>query len=176
MSDDLEMFLNWYTRVPSIGMVPTVDPVHYLDGVTCVTMYRKAPYQVQMFIVPPNHIIPAHTHPNVDSFEVYVGGQINFSHSGKWVATEEEVYGEIDEMPQLRGRAIRVLPNDLHGGTFGPKGGVFLSVQKWLNGKEPTCVAADYDGPVMGPEHMAHVTDGAPELRKTLTAADALNG
>ena len=29
---------------------------------------------------------------------------------------------------------------------MGPTGGIFLSVQQWLNGVKPSCVGMDYDG------------------------------
>lgn len=127
-----------------------------------------------MFVVPPNYIIPEHTHPNVDSFEVYMGGQIRFSHSGKWVISEDEFNVPTSlGYPKAGGKTIRVRPNDLHGGVFGPAGGVFLSIQHWLNGVKPHCVAADYNGVVMGPNHLASVKFGDAVLKESLSAADA---
>ena len=73
----------------------------------------------------------------------------------------------------MRGRVIRVRSNDKHGGVFGPSGGVFFSVQRWLNGVKPHCVSADYNGVVMGPDHMAGVVFGDAELKPELTPTDA---
>jgi hypothetical protein len=171
--DELTAFLEWWAKAPNVGFVPFDSPVHYIDGVTCVTLYRKAPFQVQMFIVPPDYIIAEHTHPNVDSYEVYCGGNINFSHSQKWVAPQEMLVPDEQGLAKMRGQYIRVRPNDLHGGTFGPQGGVFMSVQHWLNGLEPTCVASDYIGVVSGPEHLAHVKTGAPVFKEVRTPKDA---
>ena len=55
---------------------------------------------------------------------------------------------------------MRVRPNDVHGGVFGPGGGVFLSIQHWLNGVEPHCVARDYTGITMGRDHQSKVLFG----------------
>jgi quercetin dioxygenase-like cupin family protein len=170
MSDTLALFLDWFLHQNVIGRVPFGSAVHSVEGVTSILMYREAPFQVQMFAVPPNHIIPQHTHPNVDSFEVYVGGEIRFSHKGKWVSEQPKA---VDGLPDLRGSIIRVLPNDPHGGVFGPSGGVFFSVQHWLNGVPPSCVANDYSGVVMGADHMAKVERGAPILKHKLTWRDA---
>lgn len=173
--DQLEGFLHWFLQtMPNLGMIPLHGAVDKIEDVYSVLWYREPPFQVQMFIVPPNYVIPEHTHPNVDSFEVYLGGQIRFSHRGKWVVDQEalEVPGPMGTAP-LRGYTIRVKPDDLHGGTFGPAGGVFLSVQHWLNGVEPHCVSADYDGIVMGPKHKDRVICGTPVLHETLTAKDA---
>lgn len=174
-ADPLERFLKSFLAKGSpIGYVPLLGAVRYIDGVTAVLWYRKAPFQIQLFVVPPNHIIPEHTHPNVDSYEVYIGGQIRFSHSGKFIIDEADLTmpGE-HGLATVRGRIIRVRPNDLHGGVFGASGGVFFSVQRWLNGVEPHCVSADYNGVVMGPEHMAGVVYGEAQLKDALTATDA---
>ena len=174
-ADPLEQFLRQFlTKGSPIGYVPLNGAVRYIDGVTAVLWYRKAPFQIQMFVVPPNHIIPEHTHPNVDSYEVYVGGQIKFSHSGKFIISEADFMTPNEHgCSKVRGGIIRVRPNDLHGGVFGASGGVFFSVQRWLNGVQPHCVSADYNGVVMGPEHMAGVVFGEAELKSELTAIDA---
>lgn len=174
----LDQFLAWVLQggLPSIGAIPFANAVRKIEGVWSVTWFRKPPFQVQLFIVPPDYVIPEHVHPNVDSYEVYLGGQIRFSHSGKWVVSEEEFTepGEFG-LPALRGATIRVRPGDLHGGVFGPGGGVFMSVQHWLNGVVPHCVAADYSGPVMGKDHFDKVVFGKPIMRTQddLTAHDA---
>lgn len=172
--DLIERFLEWFLKEgPTIGMVPMADAVGTVEGVTKVTWFRRKPFQVQLFIVPPHYVIPEHTHPNVDSFEVYLGGQINFSHGGRFVSRWEEQGADDNGLSRYRGNVIRVRPNDLHGGTFGPSGGVFMSVQQWLNGVEPHCVAADYHGVVMGPDHAAKVVFGKAILKDRLDARDA---
>jgi hypothetical protein len=173
--DPLEAFLAWFLKQGSpIGWVTLHGAVRYIDGVTAVLWYRKGEFQIQQFIVPPDHIIPEHTHPNVDSFEVYVGGQIRFSKAGRFIIAEEDLSVPNEHgWAKNRGKIIRVRPNDLHGGVFGPSGGVFFSVQRWLNGVKPHCVSADYNGVVMGPEHKAGVVFGDAQLKTRLSATDA---
>jgi hypothetical protein len=55
----------------------------------------------------------------------------------------------------------------------GPEGGVFMSVQHWLNGVEPHCVAADYSGIVMGDHHLSTVKFGDAIKKDSLTIKDA---
>lgn len=172
--DVLANFLDFYlTNAGPIAFVPRQQTVHKVEDVTSVLMFRRGPFQVQMFIAPPNYIIPEHKHPNVDSFEVYMGGQIRFSKHGKWTSTDAESNTEVEGMSTLRGKAIRVYPDDLHGGASGPSGSVFLSVQHWLNGVAPSCVANDYDGLVMGPDHLSKVTSGTPTIKQALKISDA---
>jgi hypothetical protein len=175
MTDDLEVFLDdFMTKFPSLGLIPLLGAVHMVEDVMSVTWYRNGPFQVQLFVVPPNYVIPEHTHPNVDSFEVYLGGQIRFSLHGEFVYPEED-FTVPDEfgLSKNRAKVIRVLPDALHGGVFGESGGVFMSVQKWLNGVQPTCVGSDYTGVVMGEKHLNNVTSGIPVLKEQITQKDA---
>jgi len=179
----LEEFAGWFLKNSSvIASVPLHGAVSKIEDVTSVLMYRGGSFQVQMFIVPADYIIPEHTHPNVDSLEIYMGGQIRFSHSGKWVISDDEFFNASPDeqrgtgLPQRAGHAIRVRPDELHGGIFGPSGGVFLSIQHWLNGVKPHCVAADYIGVVMGKHHLDSVKNGSPVLKEKLSFSDAAHG
>jgi hypothetical protein len=129
--DDLEAFLHWWWAIRPINTPSDASLVHQKDTYG-VVLYRQAPYQVELFNVKPNSEIVPHLHPNVDSFEVYIGGDIKFMCNG--VAFDQTVLGA----------KIRVLPNSWHGGLFGEKGGCFLSVQKWLNGVPPSFVGNDW--------------------------------
>jgi hypothetical protein len=174
--DELERFCGWFLKnMPVIGAVPFEGAVSKVENVTSILLYRQGQFQVQMFAVPEGTIIPEHTHPNVDSIEVYVGGNIRFSHSGKYVYGEEQLRPKTGPLrcALKRGTTIRVRPNDVHGGVFGKGGGVFLSVQHWLNGVQPHCVSADYDGVTMGEHHLANVVHGQAVAKPALTEKDA---
>lgn len=176
-ADPLESFLNWFKdHSPKFGLIPLLNAVHKIEDVTSVTWLRHKQFQVQLFIVPPNYVIPEHTHPNVDSYELYLGGQSKFSLFGEWIVDE----GEIQQpsglgLSKIREFSIRVLPNSPHGGVFGPSGGVFMSVQHWLNGVKPHCVSSDYTGKVMGEHHlsMVKVGDAIASNQEDLNFSDA---
>lgn len=175
--DELKNFADWFLKsVNVLGAVPFAGAVDRIENVTSVLMYRKDQFQVQMFIVPEGTVIPEHVHPNVDSLEVYVGGNIRFSHSGKFVSPPEDVVANDGPLglAKVRGQMVRVRPNDIHGGVFGKGGGVFLSIQHWLNGVKPHCVARDYTGMTMGPDHMQKVVFGEAHSPETeLKVCDA---
>ena len=161
-----------------IGMIPQDDPTHKIDDVTSITWYRNGQYQVQVFAVPPNYIIPAHTHPNVDSYEVIMGGRGAFAIHGRWVVEDDYEILKKNQPPLngLRGSVLRVRPNAWHGAAVGRTGAVFMSVQHWINGVKPHCVASDYTGPTLGKHHMSQVKVGHPVDKggqKNLTFKDA---
>lgn len=131
MFDDLEEFKNWWLNTRPIN-TPTDNSLSHVADTYGVVLYRQTPYQVELFNVRPNSEIPAHIHPNVDSFEVFIGGDIAFMCNKEWYSDN------------IIGTSIRVFPESYHGGKFGKKGGCFLSIQKWLNGVEPKFVGDDW--------------------------------
>ena len=82
--DKLSNFANWYLTSGEIKGIYTPSAKNalvFIDGLYGISLYRKKPYQVELFICQPNLNIPEHTHPNVDSYEVFLYG-MKFTHSG----------------------------------------------------------------------------------------------
>lgn len=128
--DDLCAFKDWWLAVRPMNS-PN-DGTTFVADTHGVVLFRQEPYQVEMFLVKPDSEIPPHIHPNVDSFEVYISGDITFMCNGEYF--DQNIIGD----------TIRVLPNSWHGGTFGKSGGCFLSIQKWMNGVKPKFVGDDW--------------------------------
>lgn len=177
---DVTEFLHYFLEnTDCLLSVPshTGPIVTMAQDVTALLVCRKEQFQVEMIIVPPNSFIPEHVHPNIDSYEVAVGGGMCLSRNGNWTVEETlDIKGYWSpENPNLnheRGGAIRVKPGDVHGGCFGHEGAVFYSVQHWLNGVKPTSVAHDYSGKVLGPDH--EVKEGMTKyVKQNLTWRDA---
>jgi len=128
--DGISLFLQaWLSRRmidPSVG--PNL--VKTYGNLTATRLFRSGKYQVELLSVLPNTEIPDHIHPNMDSYEVYLGGDIKFRTNGEEVT------------PTTTGQYIRVKPDCPHGGTFGPSGGVFLSIQEWVT--EPASAGQDW--------------------------------
>jgi quercetin dioxygenase-like cupin family protein len=174
--DELYAFASAYlAQHPVYAGMPAPGQGVKVGGFEGRLVYRSGDFQVQLFAVAPHFIVPAHTHPNVDSFEVYIDGQIKFSHRGQFVFEAAETVVPADGAG-FSWRMLRVKPEDLHGAVVGPGGARFLSIQHWLNGVPPDCVANDYSGPAMDTDHFARVTTGEPEVRRQseLAERDAL--
>lgn len=132
MFDELAVFKDWWMAIRPIN-TPKDNSLTHVAETHGVTLFRQDPYQVELFNVKPNSEIPPHVHPNVDSFEVFVSGDISFMCDGTWY--DQDSFGSF----------IRVLPTSIHAGRFGERGGCFLSIQKWINGVKPKFVGDDWD-------------------------------
>jgi quercetin dioxygenase-like cupin family protein len=133
MNDDLKQFRDWWLKHRPFVPAEKNGLSHVADT-HGVVLYRKEPYQVELFNVKPNSVIPPHIHPNVDSYEVYISGDVSFFCNNKW-------YEDLKV-----GWYLRVLPTEWHEAKFGERGGCFLSIQKWMNGAEPRFIGDDWDG------------------------------
>jgi len=133
MVDELERFKDrWLSKRPF--RAPFTEDLLYHDrSVITTTLYREGQFQVQMITAMPFTEIADHVHPSVDSFEVYVGGQIEFRHNGTKLTRLRTVRQKKDGQCNRTGLFFRVLPTDWHGATFGELGGVFLSIQHWID-------------------------------------------
>jgi hypothetical protein len=142
----LEDFAAWY-RSTLYGKLSLVQH----DGISVVvpgmglTVYRKPPFQVQLFLFRPNETILEHAHPHVDSYEVYLCGEMLLTLEGKTAYDLKQVYRLPGGGCSGNGQMIRIPPGAVHGGTIGPLGGAFLSIQHWLNGN-PGPIHEDWVG------------------------------
>jgi hypothetical protein len=151
--DPLLAFAAWFMRQPGLSV-----PQCPFDGVTRVgafsglVLYRKAPYQVQMWICDPNTEAPDHSHPNVDSLQQYLSGEMSFRLNGKEVMALSDVKDDGSGYSTARGATLRVRPTDSHGATIGPKGACFLTFQHFLDGN-PRSVEVDWVGEPLSADH-----------------------
>ena len=145
--DELSKFAHYYLNSNLTGKIytPIKNGLIFEGGMTGIVLYRHEQFQVELFIVKPNLIIPEHTHPDIDSYECFLYG-MNFTHSGKTITSREQALEEKNGYPIYSYQTIRVKPNDVHGGTASEYGGAFLSIQHWLNGVEPSHVNASWAG------------------------------
>ena len=149
--DDLKEFKNWYFKNNTIK-TPFDNPLMFIDGIAGITLYRKKPFQVQLFICEPNTKITEHGHPNIDSYEVFLWG-MKFTHKGKVIIDESMAKLKRNDMPRCSYWSLRVKPNEIHGGLSSNKGGAFMSIQKWLHNITPTHVSKDWKGEILGKKH-----------------------
>lgn len=132
--DDLTAFMHWWLSTRTL-CPPVDDPTNGDDKYQGAVLYRSGPYQVELFTIKPNTVGVAHVHPNVDSYELYVSGDIDFTIDGKLYSCTDQI---VKPVP------VRIYPHYWHEGVTSATGGSFLSIQKWLNGVPPSSVTLDW--------------------------------
>ena len=168
-----EFLVDYITNTSAISDAVLLDKnnfsnlnIYDVEGFNSHIQFRNNQYQVQIFSTPPNFIIPEHKHPNVDSFEVYLSGDIDFSLEGSWLSNWDiKDHTFIDNL-----FIVQVEHNAIHGAIFGEDGGRFMSVQHWINEVNPSCVGLDYDG--LGVSTKQSEVDKV-KFKKNITVYDA---
>ena len=130
--EELERFKNWWlaNRPFNTPLMGSISKYH--DRISGVVLYRQNEYQVELFITQGNTDIKAHIHPNVDSYEVFLCGDMVFTVNG-------ESYNQA-----TIGGSIPVPSLSLHGGSAGKEGASFISIQRWKNGVLPSSVGYNW--------------------------------
>lgn len=150
--DDLTHFAHWFLQQPIGSLTPPGrDAVYDFDELTSMVLYRKGEYQVELFLVKPTttkmQLPGEHRHPNVDSFEYHLSGDIRFTLNGVQTVPDEQCAALVDGVSWLCGKHLtRIKPTDWHGASMSAGSGAFLSIQKWLEGVQPTSVGMDWEG------------------------------
>jgi hypothetical protein len=142
MKAKLEAFFRSYLSGGLQVRVP-VDAVRMLENSTEVVLYRDAPYQVELITLRRGSVIPAHSHPNIDTYEVILSA----GDSATAVVGRRKHGGP---RKQARQRTMKIVPIPFgvpHSAKPGPDRDIaLLSIQYWNNGIEPTFITDDWIG------------------------------
>jgi hypothetical protein len=152
--DALTQFAKWYFgHKPNLpNRPPAEDAVMYLPTISGLTLWRDQQFQVQLFICAPGTVITEHSHPNVDSYEGIMSGEVDFYIAGQQTIEPRFFAANKQGHSKGYGTAARVRPGAPHHAIIGKEGGSFLSIQHWLKG-EPTHVGDDWEGKPVSKEH-----------------------
>jgi hypothetical protein len=124
----VDQFAQWWLQ--NRPLAPPANAIIRVGIISGICLFRAGPFQVELFIGEPNATAPRHHHPNVDSVEVLLSGEVDFN----------------TDRNELVGGRLRILPGERHVALAGPSGVAFFSIQKWLNGVQPSTVTADWEG------------------------------
>jgi hypothetical protein len=161
----LDRFAAWYVRSAREGSLPIkmfFDNVAFFNkgGVgdegtefletAAITLYRQEQLQVQLILSPANSVVPKHNHPNVDSYETFIGGPVHLETDqlgdGTMVLAtpKESIFALEDGTCSVFLRSVKVPSSMTHGGPVGDSPAAFLTIQHWKNGVKPTFVHLDW--------------------------------
>jgi hypothetical protein len=160
--DSLETFIDWYLNSRMPFMVPWNANVIRTDDATAICIFKKAPYQVELYLIHPNMTIPVHGHPGMEVTTLVMGGG-NLGNIGVFGCSESWGYAS----PKLIDGAV-------HGGTnTNDKGGyVLLSFEKWPDNTEITSAAIQWKGNTAGSIHDTLLEKYYPQAKITAGYAD----
>lgn len=148
-SDPLAAFADWFLAQPLIALRPPVYGVHFYGDLMSVILYRDEEYQAELFIVRPDasERCGEHGHPDIDSMEVAISGELYFTLNGRPIRNRKRVRAvSPDGALATYGEQVRVRPGEPHTAYVGQDGGCFLSLQRWLNGVKPSSIGLNWSG------------------------------
>lgn len=146
--DPLIAYGHWFMEQgPSVPLSP-IDGVTRVGNFSGLVLHRSGQFQTQMWICDPGSVIPEHSHPNVDSIQLYVSGSLNLFVRDLVEAAPNGTSIQLRE----RGGNARVLPGQGHSAKIGPMGACFLTFQHWLV-DPPSSVEMDWVGEALSDEH-----------------------
>ena len=141
---DVASFTDWYFDVRMPLMIPANASVTRTDDATAICIFKKPPYQIEMYIIHPKMMIPTHAHPDVEIVTAILGGgkiwrSTNVGTSASWgIVSQILKSGEYHGGPHLSALS---------------EGYVLLSFEKWPDNAEITSAAIQWKGPTAGPIH-----------------------
>lgn len=148
-ADPLEDFAEWFMSQPFSLLRPPSPGVHYYGDLSGMILYRDDEFQAELFIVKPDPVerCGEHGHPDVDSMEVAISGELYFTINGKPVMSHRKAFAVADDGALANyGHIVRVQPGLSHTAFVGKEGGCFLSLQRWLNGVVPSSIGLNWNG------------------------------
>lgn len=126
--DDLHDFAETvHARMREYAVMPAFFPREY-GTVKTGLVGRASPYQIELVSVLPGTVIPPHRHPDVDSIDILVSGDILIDVDGVTIAAD---YSSERRAEFLYGKGLRISSDAMHGGIAGNQGAFFLSCQRW---------------------------------------------
>lgn len=140
---NLEEFTDWYLNSKMPLMIPYNSKVFITDDATAISIFRKGNYQVELYLIHPEMIIPEHSHPRMEVIQVNLGGGNLFPPDDLGVCSS---WGQVSE---------NLVPGNKHGGdsvTVLSDGFVVLTLERWEDPSEMTSAAIQWSGPT-GPKH-----------------------
>jgi len=142
-------FAHWYIS-SGMPIYPPESPVVFLsDDATASCIYRKGRFQVEIYLIHPDPLIPIHMHPGVDNVELPFG-----------------VFDKNTSKEELR-KSLQLSDSTPHGTSSRVRakssGFMLLSAQMWHGDIPMSTIAAKWKGRTAGPKHEKLIRDVNPD-------------
>lgn len=148
---NLAAFVRWFYDTPLVRLTPPDAIVARFTGQSIVPdespanvigtiLHRDGAYQAEMFsfaATPFGGSFAEHRHPDVDSVELYLSGDIQFNVVRR---------GRNELYRGRRNAPLWINAEDFHGGRIGPMGATFVSLQRWRTGVATSSIGHNWIG------------------------------
>ena len=146
MWSNVHEFKDWWFH-SNKPIKPPFDMPTFSTGIAySLCLYRKDQFQVELYIIKPDSTAPSHSHPNVDSVFVYLGGNLEF---GKEDGTFDDLSMHQESKPngvhKLFGVTAEAMDGSIHSVRAFKEGGAFLSFEHWKD-RKPDSVIFNWQG------------------------------
>ncbi len=148
---NLAAFVRWFNEAPPAKWLPPEAVISRFTGPSIVPgesaanvigtiLHRDGAYQAELFSFAATEnggSFAAHRHPDVDSVEIYLSGEIEFN---------VVRHGRNEIYRGRRNAPLWISAEDFHGGKIGPGGVAFLSLQRWRTGLATSSIGHNWIG------------------------------
>jgi len=148
---NLAAFVRWFYDTPLTYLMPpdaivarftgpSITPGESPANVVGTILHRDGQYQAELFCFAATQYggsFAEHRHPDVDSVELYLSGEIEFNVVRR---------GRSDTYKGRRNAPLWINAEDMHGGRIGPAGAVFVSLQRWRTGIATSSIGHNWVG------------------------------
>jgi hypothetical protein len=138
----IEEFVDWYMTSRMPLMIPWDAKIIQTDDATAISIFKKPPYQIEMYLIYSNKIVPQHAHPNMEVITMMLGGGKNTTKSITGVSSSWGLISENLKNGETHGGATREFSNGEYA---------ILSFEKWPDNVEITSAAINWKGNTAGP-------------------------
>jgi hypothetical protein len=148
----VQEFAGWWLKHRPLRP-PFEDAIYQTDMTLSLCLYRHENFQVELYIMKPNETSKPHSHPGVDSYFVYLGGNLEFGDAnGEFKDLSEFQKAAPSGAHILLGRTAEAINGEPHSVRTFKEGGSFLSFERWHD-KKPNSVAVNWKGDPVGEVH-----------------------
>lgn len=143
----------WFAAQGNPLLVNAHTEVTDAEGFTVITLLKHKNFQIELYLMRNQMMLPNHVHPGVTVLTLELGG------------ASRHPEGDANCGGAYMCNPVYSHPDTAHGGTDFPitgKGWVALSYQEWPVGIEPKPVTVWWVGPTIGPRHEALIESHFP--------------
>lgn len=143
----VEEFAHWYFTNGMPILPPKNSEVFTSDDATATCLFRHGRFQLEIYLIHPDPVIPQHEHPGVENIE--------FSLSTVTMRGLDEALRAVQRDGMSHGKDIRDRSSSA--------GFVLYSAQKWSDGLNMSTIGARWKGHTAGPKHEAIIRRFNPD-------------